>query len=338
VVFDSKHIHAPTLYGNQWLNGAPISLHELDGEIALIDFWDYTRIACLRAMPYLHEWYCKYRERGLVVVGVHTPEFQFATDVANVQRAVEQLQIPYPVMLDNDGLAMMAYEVRQLPARFLVDKDGYISFAQQGEGNYWEFERALQQLLAEAGYRSDLPELMLPLREEDQAGVVCYHPTGEMKLGYLRSAVGNSEGTSPESTIEYCDPKIYFPERCYAIGKWMNGREYMRFDGAVGEYGSMMMLYEAKEVNVVMGSRDGSVCEVRLEHDGKPLEQSCAGEDAAFSKNEVIIHVDIPRMYQLVNNKHFSRHLLKLTTSNPNLEIYALSFTTCAIPELIPTV
>ncbi len=274
---------------------------------------------------------------GLIVVGVHTPEFHFATDAALVQRAVERLRIPYPVMLDNEALAKMAYEVRQLPARFLVDKDGYIRFAQQGEGSYWEFERALQQLLAETGYRSDLPELMLPLREEDKAGAVCYHPTGEMKLGYLRSALGNSEGISPESTIEYHDPKIYFPERLYAVGKWKNARECLRFDGDAGEHGSIIMLYEAKEVHAVMRSRDGSACEVQVEHDGNLLEQDCCGVDTVFSKNGVMVHVDTPRMYNLINNRQFSHHLLKLTTSNPNLEIYAFSFTTCAIPELIST-
>lgn len=336
MLFESRHIHAPALYGNQWLNGAPVSLHELDGEITLIDFWDYTRIDCLRAMPYLHEWYRKYRDMGLVIVGVHTPEFRFAANAAHVLPAVERMQIPYPVMLDNDALAMSAYGIRQLPARFLVDKDGFICFEQHGEGNYWEFERALQQVLAETGYRSDLPELMLPLREEDRAGAVCYRATGEMRFGYLRSALGNSEGISPESTIEYHDPEIYLPERVYAAGKWKNGRECMRFDGEPGEQGSMMILYEAKEVHAVMGSKDGSVCEVRLEQDGNMLERTCCGEDVVLSAGDSLIKVDAPQLYSLVRNQQFSHHVLKLTTSNPNLEMYALSFTTCAIPELIP--
>jgi thiol-disulfide isomerase/thioredoxin len=337
VAFESKHIHAPALYGNQWLNGAPISLHDLDGEVALIDFWDYTRINCIQAMPYLQEWHKKYRAMGLVMVGVHTPEFHFATDVLRVQQAVERFHIPYPVMLDNDALAWTAYEVRQLPSRFLIDKDGFIRFAQHGEGSYWEFERALQQLLAETGYRNELPELMLPIRDEDRAGAVCYRPTGEMKLGYLRGALGNTEGDSPESTIEYKDPKIYFPERLYAVGKWMNERECLRYDGEGDDLGSIIALYEANEVNVVMGSRDGSVCEVKLEQDQKPIEHSFCGDDVHTVAGNAIVSVDIPRMYQLVNNKQFSHHLLTLTASNPNLEIYAFSFTTCAIPELIPT-
>jgi thiol-disulfide isomerase/thioredoxin len=336
VAFESKHIHAPALYGNQWLNGAPVSLHDLDGEVALIDFWDYTRIDCLQAMPYLQEWYRKYRATGLVMVGVHTPEFHFAANTTHVQRAIDRLQIPYPVMLDNDALAWMAYEVRQLPARFLIDKDGFIRFAQLGDGSYWEFERALQQLLAETGYRNELPELMLPIREEDRAGAVCYRPTGEMKLGYLRGALGNTEGYSPESTVEYTDPKIYFPERLYAVGKWMNERECLRFDGEGDEHGSIITLYEANEVNVVMGSRNGSVCEVKLKQDQELLDLSCFGDDVHTLTGNAIVSVDVPRMYKLVNNKQFSRHLLKLTTSNPNLEIYAFSFTTCAIPELIP--
>jgi thiol-disulfide isomerase/thioredoxin len=337
VAFDSKHIHAPALYGNQWLNGVPVSLLDLDGEVALIDFWDFTRTTCLQALPYLQEWYRKYRAMGLVMVGVHTPEFRFAADVSRVQQAVDRLQIPYPVMLDNDAFAWMAYEVRQLPARFLIDRDGFIRFAQQGEGSYWDFERALQQLLAETGYRNELPELMLPIREEDRAGAVCYRPTGEMKLGYLRGALGNNEGYSPESTMQYADPEIYFTDRLYAIGKWMNERDCLRFDGDVSEKGSIVTLYDAKEVNVVMGSRDGFVCEVKLEHDLKPLEQSFCGADVVYSEGSVVVRVDTPRIYKLINNKQFSHHLLKLTTSSTNLQIYAFGFTTCAIPELIPT-
>jgi hypothetical protein len=228
--------------------------------------------------------------------------------------------------------------VRHWPTRCLIDRDGFIRFIQYGEGGYIEFERALQQLLTEAGSHGDLPALTVPFRDEDQAGTVCFRPTSELFLGYLRGALGNPEGYNPESTLEYTDPGIYLPERFYATGKWMNERQGLRFDGSEGEDGAILLPYQAVEVNAVMGSRDGSLCEVTLQQDSKPLPKEISGEDIIqLPREQSSLFVDAPRMYTIVRNKEFGSHLLKLTSSNPNLEIYSFSFTTSVIPELIPT-
>jgi thiol-disulfide isomerase/thioredoxin len=335
---ESKHIQAPELYGNHWVNSEPVSIRESENQITLLDFWDYSCTDCLRALPYIKDWHRKYAEFGLSVVGVHTPEFHFASGVDNVRKAVERLQIPYPIVLDNDALVWTAYDVRHWPTRILVDKDGFIRFLQHGEGGYLEFERALQRLLVEAGCRGELPGLTMPLRDEDKPGAVCYRPTGEIYLGYLRGALGNPEGYNPESTIEYSDPGIYLSDRFYASGKWMNERECLRFDGEPKEGGAIILPYQAHEVNAVMGSRDGSLCEVALDHDNHPLVKETQGDDVVKSKDGATsVFVDEPRMYQLVKNKDFDSHLLKLKASSMNLEIYAFAFTTSIIPELIST-
>lgn len=333
-----KHIHAPQLYGNYWLNSEPVSLNDHIGDVILVDFWDYTSINCIRTFPYIQEWQHKYKEFGLFVVGVHTPEYEFAKSFERVQNAVNHFNITYPVMLDNDALIWNAFGVRSWPTRCLIDRDGFIRFTQRGEGDYMEFERAIQQLLIEAGCHGELPALTPPLSNEDQVGAVCYRPTGELNLGYLRGALGNTEGYNPESTIEYTDPGIYLPERFYATGKWMNERQCMRFDGNPGEDGAILLPYQAKEVNAIIGSKDGSVCEVQVQQNGKPLIKEARGEDIVFlPQGNTAISVDIPRMYQLVRNKDFGSHLLKLVITNPNVEIYTFSFTTSVIPELIST-
>jgi thiol-disulfide isomerase/thioredoxin len=335
---ESKHIQAPELYGNHWLNSEPVSIRESENRVTLLDFWDYSCTNCLRALPYVKDWHRKYAEFGLSVVGVHTPEFHFASDIENVRKAAERLTISYPIVLDNDALIWSAYGVRIWPTRILVDKDGIIRFIQHGEGGYLEFERALQQLLVEAGCHGELPDLTTPLRDEDRPGVVCYRPTGEIYLGYLRGAMGNPEGYNPESTIEYSDPGIYLSDRFYASGKWMNERECLRFDGEGNERGTIILPYQAQEVNAVMGSRDGSKCEVTLDHDNLPLVQGAQGDDVVKSPADITsVVVDAPRMYQLVKNKDFGSHLLKLRASNLNLEIYSFAFTTGVIPELIST-
>ncbi|MCX6120182.1 MAG: redoxin domain-containing protein [Ignavibacteriales bacterium] len=335
---EPKHIHAPELYGNFWLNSEPISLRDYSGEVVLIDFWDYTCVNCIRTLPYIQEWQKKYKTFGLTVVGVHTPEFEFGASQERVQKALENFKITYPVMLDNKAIIWNAYSVRYWPTRCLVDRDGYIRFVQHGEGGYVEFERAIQQLLSEAGSHGELPALTVPFREEDRTGAVCFRPTSELYLGYLRGALGNPEGYNPESTLEYTDPGIYLPERFYATGKWMNERQCLRFDGNEGENGGILFPYQAREVNAVMGSRDGSVCEVGVQQNSQPLRKEIAGEDIIlWSKQQSSLFVDVPRMYTIVRNKEFGSHLLKLITANPKLEVYSFSFTTSVIPELIST-
>ena len=173
---EAKHTQAPELYGNFWLNSEPIALRDYSGEVVLIDFWDYTCVNCIRTLPYIQEWQKKYKPFGLMVVGVHTPEFEFAASPENVQKAVENFKITYPVMLDNEALIWNAYSVHHWPTRCLIDRDGYIRFIQHGESDYVEFERAIQQLLNEAGSHGELPVLTIPFRDEDQNGAVCFRP------------------------------------------------------------------------------------------------------------------------------------------------------------------
>ena len=230
----------------------------------------------------------------------------------------------------------MPYTIGLLAALSIV-MDLSVLFS-TGEGGYNEFERALQQLLSEAGSHGDLPALTVPFRVEDQAGVVCFRPTSELFLGYLRGALGNPEGYNPESTLEYTDPGIYLPERFYATGKWMNERQCLRFDGYETEDGAILLPYQGVEVNAVMGSRNGSLCEVTLQQDGTPVPKEIAGDDIVqLPQEHSSVFVDEPRMYTIVRNKEFGSHLLKLITSNPNLEVYSFNFTTSIIPELIST-
>lgn len=328
-----KHIRAPELCGSDWLNSGPILIREHSGHVVLLDFWDYTCISCIRALDYVRDWHRKYREFGVVIVGVHTPEFRFARDVERLRHAVRAAKIGYPVVLDNDAVVWSAFAVHAWPTRCLIDRDGYLRFVQHGEGGYIEFERALQLLLGEAGYHGELPALTEPKREEDLPGAACYRPTGKLYLGYLRSAVGNAEGIAAESTIQYDDPGLYIPERVYLAGKWFNERECVRFDGDKGEQGNLMLLYEAKEVSAVLQSVPGEACEVRVEQDGAPLVRGVAGKDVHPGAESIVL-VDTPRLYRLVKNKEFGNHLLRLTTTSPRLKVFSFSFTTAAIPIL----
>ena len=134
----------------------PSRAEELRGKVVLVDFWTYSCINCLRALPYVKAWYAKYKDHGLVVIGVHAPEFAFEKDPVNVRRAVGELGVTYPVALDNDYAIWQGFNNQYWPAHYFIDADGHIRGHHFGEGDYEESERTIRQLLAEAGY-TDLP-------------------------------------------------------------------------------------------------------------------------------------------------------------------------------------
>jgi thiol-disulfide isomerase/thioredoxin len=336
--FERGNIRAPELFGNFWFNSEPITLRELRGRVALLEFWDYSSAGCLRTRPYLKEWRSKYREFDLVIIGVHTPQFKFGRDPENVEAALRRLEIDYPVVTDNDAIIWTAYSNRMWPSRFLVDKDGFVRFSHQGEGGYDQFERAIQSLLVEVGYRGLLPELLSPMRLADYPGAVCFRPTAEVQLGYLRGTLGNPEGYSPESTILYDDEGFHLDGRMYLKGKWYNEREGVRFDGENGEEGFATLAYEALEVNSVMGGVDRTSAVVFAFQDSKPLTKENAGLDVRFDDDgQSFVLVDSPRLFNVICNAEFGQHALSLKTNSPGLEIYSMSFVTGVIPELLPT-
>ncbi|MCX6142175.1 MAG: redoxin family protein [Ignavibacteriales bacterium] len=338
ISFERGNIRAAELFGDFWFNSEPITLRELRGKVALLEFWDYSSVNCLRTQPYVKEWRSKYQEFDLLVIGVHTPQFKFGRDPENVESALRRLEIDYPVVTDNDAVIWTAYSNRIWPTRFLVDRDGFLRYSHQGEGAYDQFERAIQSLLVEVGYHGLLPDLLLPIRVSDYPGAVCFRPTAEIQLGYLRGTLGNAEGYSPESTMLYDDEGFHLDGRMYLKGKWYNEREGVRFDGENGEEGYATLMYEAVEVNSVMGLDGHTPSMVFALQDSKPLTKQNAGVDIRFDDDgRSYILVDSPRLFNIICNAEFGQHALSLKTNSPGLEIYSLSFVTAAIPELLPT-
>src|SRR5207237_1591055 len=139
-------------HADAWLNSPPLIASALRGKVVLVDFWTYTCINWLRTLPYVRAWAEKYKDRGLVVIGVHTPEFRFEKDVDNVRRAVKDMKIDFPITIDNDYAIWTAFDNQYWPALYLIDAQGRIRYHQFGEGEYERSERIIQQLLSEAGF------------------------------------------------------------------------------------------------------------------------------------------------------------------------------------------
>ncbi len=329
-------IRARELYGDFWFNSEPVPVSALRGSVILIQFWDYTCASCIRSLPYVKEWQKTYEAYGLTVVGVHTPRFPFGQNPEEVEKALHRFGIKYPVVMDNVALIAANYDSRTWPTFFLVDKNGFIRFRKEGEGNYAATEHIIQSLLYDAGVGEELPLPMEAVRDIDKVGAVCYRATPEILTGYLRGSIGNVEGYSPESVVAYADPGIYLDGRFYAVGDWMNGRDSLRLDEPRGGEGRIILDYQALEVQGVLRREGKGKVEVEVRQDDHFLTSETRGEDVRLaSDGRSYLVVTEPRLYSIVKNREYGEHVLMLTAHSNAFAVYSFAFLTAVIPELV---
>jgi len=346
-LLDPRIVHMPLLAEGEWLNGRPLTPDQLRGQVLLIDFWDYTCINCLRTLPYLKQWYQRYARHGLVIIGIHTPEFRFAQFRHHLEAAIAEYEIPYPILLDNQQKNWSRFATNAWPTKFLIDPDGYVRFKRQGEGYYQETEQAIQTLLRLRQPDLPLPNLLPPLRAEDTPGAVCYRPTPELYAGFqggglYGGALGNPEGYVPNSPVIYQLPpvKTWQEGQFYVDGIWRAWPEALAFAGEQG--GEIVLPYSAVSVNAVLAPTADPV-ETVLEmkpteadpvvevvQDGRYLSDMQAGSDVMFGGNDrSFVRINRPRMVNLINNPDFDSHTLRLIFQAHGLALYAFTFTGC---------
>ena len=332
-------IHAPEI-GQTWVNSPPLTMRSLRGRVVLVDFWDYTCVNCIRTLPYLIEWHRRYHPKGLTITGVHAPEFSFARTAEFVAAAIERFGIPYPVVLDNGYMIWQAFANKCWPAKYLIDKNGYLRFFHFGEGDYAAIEEAIQTLLREANPSVELGPLMEPLRDTDRPGAACYRTTPELYLGYQRGRIGNPSGflnRDDGRPGDYKLPAKLDADVFYLSGPWLSGPESVRAaPDPAGEPASLLVHYTAKEVNLVMAPAGGaspttpSAQTVEVLQNGQPLRREDAGEDINYhSSGQSIVRVETPRMYNLVRNAGIGQDLLQLVMRQAGLECFAFTFVSC---------
>lgn len=325
-------VRAPEFASGQWLNTPhPLSMTALRGQVVLVDFWEYTCVNCLRTLPYLHEWHRRYASAGLVIVGVHAPEFPFGREHAQIEMAIRELDIAYPVLLDNDFRTWDAFANRYWPSKYLIDVRGYLRVHSHGEGDYSAFEAAVQSILRERDASVELPPVMSALRDEDEPGALCYRPTPEIHTGLDRGALGNSEGYASHAPILYRVPDERTAGAFYVSGAWQAGEQFLAYQGQTE--GVLVLPYEAVEVNAVLSPHMDAVermvhpetVTVEVWQDGQPLGEAL-GDDVTVDGR---VLVDRPRMYNLVRNPGFEQHELTLRVKTRGFATYAFSFTGC---------
>src|SRR6516164_4437317 len=228
----SPRIPAPDFHASAWFNSPPLTIAQLRGKVVLVDFWEYTCINCIRTFPYLRRWNELYAPAGLTIIGVHTPEFAFAKNPANVANAVKRFGFSFPVVLDNDETIWNAFHNAAWPADFLIDKDGRIAYAHIGEGDYGDTEMAIRKLLKEARPALDFsnPRYAIPGdANADMDASVCRRATPEIYLGFARAQnVSNPGGEDQTQEVHYVAPPAV-PIDSFALdGNWSAGDEFVR--------------------------------------------------------------------------------------------------------------
>lgn len=287
---------APELVGiTNWLNSEPLTLEQLRGKVVLIDFWTYTCINCIRTLPHVQGWYEQYQDNGLVVIGVHSPEFEFEKDPENVAAAIAQYGLTYPVAQDNDFKTWKNYNNRYWPAKYLIDAQGNIRYTHFGEGEYEQTETAIRQLLVEAG--AAITENMLDLPDETPQ----FTQTPETYLGLGRM----DRFASPESPTNI-DQTFTFPADLALHNFAYSGSWYLQSQYAEAGVGAQLRIhFKAADVFLVI----------------TPAE---AGD--TITVNGETITLDTDRLYQLYSNASVVDDELTITFNDPGTQVFAFTF------------
>jgi cytochrome c biogenesis protein CcdA/thiol-disulfide isomerase/thioredoxin len=315
--------HAPSLAGAvEWLNAPPLSMDALKGKVVLVDFWTYSCINCLRAIPYVRAWAEKYKDQGLVVIGVHAPEFAFEKNIDNVKKAVADLKLPYSIAIDNDYAIWRAFDNEYWPAHYFIDAQGRIRHHHFGEGDYDGSERVIQQLLAEAGRNASAADLVkVSASGVEAAADMKDVQSPETYIGYNRAEnFASPGGAAPDARHSYSAPTPRLNEWGLA-GDWTVGPER----AALNEKdGAILYRFHARDLHLVLGpDEDGKPVRFRVTIDGAPPRDS-HGADVDANGDGV---VDGERLYQLVRQKgDVADRTFEIRFLDPGVQAYAFTF------------
>jgi cytochrome c biogenesis protein CcdA len=307
----AKPYPAPEIAGiTAWINSPPLTIAELKGKVVLIDFWTYSCINCVRTLPYVKDWYDKYHDKGLVIIGIHTPEFDFEKVLANVQSAVTRDGIKYPVALDNDFTTWRNFNNAYWPAHYLINKDGQVVYTHFGEGDYDVTENNIRFLLG-----VDAPATA----NSTTAAASNPNETPETYLGYHRAKT--YQGTEPvtkDKSAKYSYPTTALSGAWALQGNWIIDGDRIISDGTDS---SIKFNVNARKIYVVMGNSTRKTIEVKLMWNGEPVTNN-KGKDVTDST----IKVDSHALYEAVILDKADSGTIELTASAPGLELYTFTF------------
>ena len=311
-------------------SSAPLTLASLKGKVVLVDFWTYSCINCIRTLPHLNDWYQRYADKGFVIVGVHSPEFEFEKNYDNVKAAVQKLGIKFPVILDSNHGTWNAYGNMYWPRDYLVDTQGYIRHDHIGEGDYNTTESVIQSLLAEGAALNGMKDISFNTAKSTTTtnrSSLAYvdltkQITPEIYLGYsfARAPLGNPQNFQPDQTIPYSIPPntSFNPDIVYLDGLWKNNPDNMELQSNTGH---IVLTYNARAVNIVAGGH-GQQGIVTEDEATKVLSNSL-GKDLTQDGKFVL---DGQRLYNLALYNNYGSHSIIINVSGKGFQLYTFTF------------
>jgi len=307
-----------------WINSPPLTADQLKGKVVLVDFWTYSCINCLRTLPYVRAWADKYKDSGLVVIGVHTPEFPFEKDLSNVQKAVHDFGITYPVAMDNNNKIWNAFSNQYWPADYFIDATGKVRFHHFGEGSYDESERWIQDLLKERNTQQTLPAGIVNVQAHgaEAAPDMDDVRSQETYVGYQRAQHFASPGG-----LDQDDPKLYSIPPQLELNQWALAGKWIdqgQIAALASTRGKIAFRFHARDLHLVLGpSVDGKPIRFRVTIDGK-----APGEDHGVDTNDNGDGVVTEnRLYQLVRQKGaITDHTFTIEFLDPGVQAFAFTF------------
>ena len=319
---DLESRKAPNLVGiAHYLNTSSEELtKKMKDKVILYDIWTYSCINCIRTLPFITSWDEKYSDQGLLIIGIHSPEFEFEKDPQNVKIAIEKYGITYPVVMDNDMKTWKAFENNYWPRKYIADHEGKIRFDHIGEGSYQETEKIIQQLLDERseamGFENISKNKLVSIEEFEHT----LFRTPELYFGYKfaqnRNQLGSEEGFQPGRIVTYVEPTNTELNKFYPIGNWKNHEDSMELTESKG---SIKVLFDAKEVNIV--TENNAQLEIFL--DGIPLTKEFAGSDI-YSKNK--INVSNPGMYNIISSDTSISRIMEIKVEGKGFQVFTFTF------------
>ena len=307
-----------------WINSAPLSADQLKGKVVLVDFWTYSCINCLRTLPYVRAWAEKYKDSGLVVIGVHTPEFPFEKDLSNVQKAVKEFGITYPVALDDNNKVWNAFSNQYWPAHYFIDATGKVRFHHFGEGGYDESEQWIRELLKERNQQQSLPEGVVSVQAQgaEAAPDMNQVQSPETYIGYERA-----QNFASPSGLNQDDPQVYtFPKKLalneWALaGKWTDQGQIAVLGSSQGE---ITYRFHARDLHLVLGpAAGGKPVRFRVTIDGQAPGAN-HGVDTNDSGEGTVTE---NRLYQLIRQQGaIADHTFTIEFLDPGVQAFAFTF------------
>jgi thiol-disulfide isomerase/thioredoxin len=306
-----------------WENSQPLKLSDLRGKVVLVDFWTYSCINCQNTFPYLRKWYQAYKDQGLVIVGVHSPEFDFEKNVSNIRQAIKHYDVQWPVAVDSSMTTWNAYQNQYWPAEYLIDKDGNVRNVHFGEGEYDKSEGAIRALLAEAGHNVGPAGADAGRTPQGTTTQELYAAAGR---GF--DIPGEHAGQAFDYKEPGADPSGHRKNNfIYFNGLWNIGSEFAehaRASDAGQDY--VVIDYQAREA-VMVAANGAAPVQAFVTMDGKDIPQAVAGADIKYdASGHSYVQVDRSDLYSLVKTQVFEEHTLQVSPTGAGFRLFTFDF------------